>query len=82
MTIVPEDHEISLAWKKWYTAAGKLRRLRFIRELIEEKRHYDIACNDDSDMPDDGKDDCHELDPVKEGSIFVDTLENHNPKDA
>lgn len=76
MTIVPEDHEISLAWKKWYTAAGKLRRLRFIRELIEEKRHYDIACNDDSDMPDDGKDDCYELDPVKEGSIFVDTLEN------
>jgi Calcium-dependent channel, 7TM region, putative phosphate/Late exocytosis, associated with Golgi transport len=42
ITIVPGAMDLSVAWRKWYTAAAKLRRLRFIRKHIELRRHYEI----------------------------------------
>lgn len=49
VTILPSAFDLSNAWGKWYGAAGKLRRLRFIREVIEEKTRYDIDYDDDED---------------------------------
>jgi hypothetical protein len=46
VTILPAAPELAKAWRKWYAAAAALRRLRFIRTVINEKRHYDI---DDAD---------------------------------
>jgi Calcium-dependent channel, 7TM region, putative phosphate/Late exocytosis, associated with Golgi transport len=42
ITIVPGAMDLSVAWRKWYAAAAKLRRLRFIRRHIELRRHYEI----------------------------------------
>lgn len=42
VTILPAAPELAKAWRKWYAAAAALRRLRFIRTVINEKRHYDI----------------------------------------
>lgn len=42
VTILPAAPELAKAWRKWYAAAAALRRLRFIRTVIDEKRHYDI----------------------------------------
>ena len=47
ITILPSAADLANAWGKWYAAAGQLRRLRFIRETIQEKIGYDI--NDDID---------------------------------
>jgi len=38
VTIVPNASELASAWKKWNIAALKLRRLRFIRRQVREKR--------------------------------------------
>jgi len=50
VTIIPGAKEMSLAWRKWYAAASKLRRLRFIRRQIAERRHYDIEVGDEADL--------------------------------
>jgi Calcium-dependent channel, 7TM region, putative phosphate/Late exocytosis, associated with Golgi transport len=42
VTIVPGAMDLSVAWRKWYTAAAKLRRLRFIRKHIQLRKQYDI----------------------------------------
>ena len=42
VTILPAATDLGRAWSRWYVAAGKLRRLRYIRKLIGELRHYDI----------------------------------------
>jgi len=42
VTILPAASDLGKAWSRWYVAAGKLRRLRYIRKLIGELRHYDI----------------------------------------
>lgn len=49
ITILPSASDLANAWGKWYAAAGQLRRLRFIRETIQEKVHYDIN-EDESDQ--------------------------------
>lgn len=49
VTIIPGAKDLSLAWKKWYQAAGKLRRLKFIRNQIAERRHYDIQVGDEEE---------------------------------
>lgn len=46
VTIIPGAGELSRAWRRWYSAAGKLRRLRFIRSLIAERRRYEIQVED------------------------------------
>lgn len=38
VTIVPHAAELARSWKQWHNAAGRLRRLRFIRRQIREKR--------------------------------------------
>jgi hypothetical protein len=38
-----------MARRKWYAAASSLRRLRFIREIIQEKVYYDIPDEDEDD---------------------------------
>lgn len=43
VSVVPSSQAIAVAWRKWYKAARKLRRLRFIREEIAKRRHYDIV---------------------------------------
>jgi len=54
VTIFPGAKDITLAWRKWYAAASKLRRLRFIRRQIMAKRRFDIevAGGDDEDEED------------------------------
>jgi len=47
ITILPSAFDLSNAWGKWYGAAKKLRRLRFIRQVVEEKTRYNIDCDDD-----------------------------------
>lgn len=57
ITILPAASDMTLAWRKWYAAASKLRRLRFIRHEIESRRHYDIQVEEDDDGdPDESKD--------------------------
>lgn len=47
VTIIPGAMALSRAWKKWLAAASKLRRLRFIRAQIAERRHFDIDADDE-----------------------------------
>jgi hypothetical protein len=42
VTMLPDAPKLALAWKTWYRHCKLLRRLRFIRELIANKRHYNI----------------------------------------
>lgn len=42
VTILPSAPKLALAWRMWYKHVGLLRRLRFIRSLIAERRHYEI----------------------------------------
>jgi hypothetical protein len=51
VTIIPGANDISRAWRKWYAAAAKLRRLRFIRQQIAERRHYVINDGDEDHGP-------------------------------
>jgi hypothetical protein len=53
VTILPSASKMGKAWAKWYSAAAKLRRLRYIRSLIADLRYYDIQ--------EDGSDDQHEI---------------------
>lgn len=53
VTILPDAPELARAWRKWYVAAAALRRLRFIRRLIADMRHYDIDEDDDEESYDD-----------------------------
>lgn len=52
VTILPSAGKMRQAWAKWYTAAAKLRRLRYIRSLIADLRYYDIDVEADSDDED------------------------------
>jgi len=42
VTILPDAPSLARAWRRWYTAAAALRRLRFIRTLISEIRYYNF----------------------------------------
>jgi hypothetical protein len=42
VTILPAASHLAEAWNNWYTAASKLRRLRFIRQEIADRRTYEI----------------------------------------
>lgn len=42
VTIIPGALDLSVAWRKWYAAAAKLRRLRFLRDQIQKRRYFDI----------------------------------------
>lgn len=57
VTILPSASDLANAWGKWYAAAGQLRRLRFIRSVIQDKVGYDInddlADGDEDDSEDD-----------------------------
>ena len=46
VTILPSSKAIALAWRKWYTAASKLRRLRFIRAQLAIKLHQELMGDD------------------------------------
>jgi len=50
VTILPDAPKLAKAWRAWYRHVGLLRRLRFIRSLIEKKRYYEIdEVSEDSD---------------------------------
>jgi hypothetical protein len=54
LTIIPSASDLTEAWRKWYRAAGKLRRLRFIRQqILEKRRQYDIEADYDDECLDD-----------------------------
>ena len=42
VSILPGAGEIAASWQKWYAAAAKLRRLRFIRKQIERRKRQHI----------------------------------------
>jgi len=48
VTILPDAPKLALAWRKWYRHVGLLRKLRFVRLLIADMRHYDINCDDEA----------------------------------
>jgi hypothetical protein len=52
VTIIPSAMDLSVAWRKWYAAASKLRKLRFIRQQIAKKLHYEIDDVNDHDDDD------------------------------
>jgi hypothetical protein len=89
VTIIPSAMELSVAWRKWYSAASKLRRLRFIRHQIAKKLHYDIDDVNDHDEDEDygygteGKDDKGNDDKMDYGYDNEDALsygyEMHEP---
>eukprot|EP00751_Fragilariopsis_kerguelensis_P019662 CAMPEP_0170886452 /NCGR_PEP_ID=MMETSP0734-20130129/36748_1 /TAXON_ID=186038 /ORGANISM="Fragilariopsis kerguelensis, Strain L26-C5" /LENGTH=1066 /DNA_ID=CAMNT_0011272587 /DNA_START=673 /DNA_END=3874 /DNA_ORIENTATION=+ len=39
LTILPDVKRLSQAWKKWYECASKVRRLKFIRQRLQETRN-------------------------------------------
>lgn len=43
VTILPSAHKLAFAWRMWYKHVGLLRRLRFIRSIIAQRKYYDIA---------------------------------------
>jgi hypothetical protein len=51
VTILPAASHLAEAWNNWYKAAAKLRRLRFIRQEIADRRRYEI---DTEAYPEDG----------------------------
>ena len=54
ITILPAASHLAEAWNNWYKAASKLRRLRFIRQEIADRRSYEI---DIEAYPEDGDQD-------------------------
>jgi hypothetical protein len=38
LTILPDVRQVSIAWKKWFKCASKLRRLRFIRKQLRQRK--------------------------------------------
>lgn len=42
ITILPAASHLAEAWKNWYKAAAKLRRLRYIRRQIADRRRFEI----------------------------------------
>jgi hypothetical protein len=53
VTILPSSREMTVAWRRWYAAASKMRRLAFIRDEINRRRGYEIEVDDDDDDDDD-----------------------------
>ena len=47
--MLPDAPKLAEAWRAWYRHCAMLRRLRFVRELINKKRHYDIEEFNDDD---------------------------------
>ena len=43
VTILPAAEQVSVAWGHWYNAAGKVRRLRFIRRRIADLQQEQLA---------------------------------------
>ena len=52
VTILPDANEIATAWRKWYAAATVLRRLRYVRSIIADRRYnygYDFYSRKNSE---------------------------------
>ncbi|VEU39163.1 unnamed protein product [Pseudo-nitzschia multistriata] len=50
LTILPDTKRLSQAWKKWFECAGKVRRLKFIRQRLKElENDKNIRSVDDAD---------------------------------
>lgn len=62
--MLPDAPKLATAWKAWYRHCSALRRLRFIRELIKEKRHYDIDLDVENEQND------HDGEEKKNDQIF------------
>ena len=45
VTILPGAPELAKAWRKWYAAAAALRRLRFVRQVINSKVREEMFCS-------------------------------------
>lgn len=71
VTILPDAPSLARAWRRWYTAAAALRRLRFIRTLISEIRYYNFNMNDSSSSDEDlcVNEEVAEFPPRNQGSI-------------
>jgi hypothetical protein len=68
VTIIPSSKDIALAWRKWYIAAKRLRRLRFIREQISNRRHFDIVLESPEGVNNEGQNAPPALRSVRVGS--------------
>ncbi len=45
LTILPDVQRLSMAWKKWFRCASKVRRLKFIRKRLQELRENEKLNN-------------------------------------
>eukprot|EP00586_Coscinodiscus_wailesii_P007726 CAMPEP_0172520824 /NCGR_PEP_ID=MMETSP1066-20121228/292223_1 /TAXON_ID=671091 /ORGANISM="Coscinodiscus wailesii, Strain CCMP2513" /LENGTH=1048 /DNA_ID=CAMNT_0013303637 /DNA_START=568 /DNA_END=3711 /DNA_ORIENTATION=- len=80
VTILPAAPALAKAWRRWYKAAAALRRLRFIRSIIADRRSYDIGAGDLSSVADESKD--VEFDPESCRNLQVDSDDVENQHDA
>lgn len=49
LTILPDVQRLSMAWKKWFRCAGKVRRLNFIRKRLDKLREEQKSKNNVGD---------------------------------
>lgn len=47
LTILPDVKRLSQAWKRWFRCAGKVRRLNFIRQRLQQLREEQKSKNED-----------------------------------
>jgi hypothetical protein len=66
VTILPAASQLAKSWRMWYAAAGKLRRLRYIRKLIAERRRYRIESGDSCKLPDNDEEAKYEYEELAE----------------
>ena len=50
VTILPDADELAAAWRKWYAAAAVLRRLRFVRGILADRRDFFNNARHDDDL--------------------------------
>jgi len=91
VTVLPSSKSISKAWRRWYTAAKKLRRLRFIRaqlayrlqQELEEHEHEHPSHHHNNNSEHQLSSYYHQPDIIVDDSavVNVDTIQEEEEKD-
>jgi hypothetical protein len=89
VTILPDVNQVSRAWSKWFECAGKLRRLRFIRQRLQrlqdekDKKKDDIVVFDNDDKDAQRQVVSTTIDNSEDGeNIHNSTQSNHRASDS
>ena len=68
ISVFPNEEELAAAWRKWAVMEGKLRRLRFIRRLINQRRKEEEYI--EFEAADEGDENSNK-DPVIKGGLDI-----------